>query len=112
MVDSTLSPQETLQRLLQADKEAQERARRARERARVLVEQAREEARTLVEQVRKEAQAEAGAPEQAETETASTTDADQAYRSDPDALRQRAASHLQEATSRLVAWVTGEEHRS
>lgn len=107
MIDSAPSPQETLQRLLQADRDAQKRARRAEEQAQALVARAREEAQALVEQAREKAQAETGAPGQA-----STNDAEQPYHTDPDALRQQAEPRLQEAASRLAAWVAGEERSS
>lgn len=115
-MDTNTSPQETLQRLLQADQEAQERVQQAEEKANALLKQVREEAHSLVEQAREAAQAEAraivqtaatGAPTAPEQTAA--TDTDQAYRTDPQALRQRAEPRIQDAAGRLAAWVAGED---
>lgn len=115
-MDTNTSPQETLQRLLQAEREAQVRVQQAEEEAQTLLKQTREEAQALVEQARKEAQAEAHAIVQATEEGGSTTpdqaaatDSDQAYHTDPQALRQRAEPRIQDAARQLAAWVAGED---
>lgn len=116
-MDADLSPQATLQRLLQADTAAQERVHQAEEQAQALVAQAQEEAEALVEQAREEAQNEAHTLRQSAAETddtpapdhAARTDTNQAYRSDPEALRQRTEPHMQQTADWLVAWVTGED---
>ncbi len=115
-MDANTSPQETLQRLLQADREAQERVQQAEEEADTLLKQTRAEARDMVEQARAEAQAEAHAIVQITAESSSTAlrqvtepETDQTYHTDPEALRQRAEPHIQEAADRLAAWITGED---
>jgi F-type H+-transporting ATPase subunit b len=115
-MEKNLSPEVALQQLIQVDAEAQERVRQADSQAQALIQQAHEEAEALIQQAREEAQAEADNIRQAaEAETpapydkTAETDPEQAYRTDPQALRQRAEPNIHKAADRLVALVTGED---
>ncbi len=109
------TPQESLERLLQAEREAKRKHRQAEEAANQQVDEAQAEADSLIEKVRSEAEEEAQAiidrttGEADEENRPDEGQAQRAYLTDVETMRRRAEANLDGAVQMLVAWVTGEE---